>query len=115
MHRILDLGCGTGAGTFVLLERFAQAVVRAVDTGEPVLAHLAAKAAARGEADRVRTERADRGAFLRSIYRRYAGADLAARLGMERRSAEQLLEGVLARLGFRDREQIEDWLRGRQQ
>ena len=43
------------------------------------------------------------------------GADLAARLGMERRSAEQLLEGVLARLGFRDREQIEDWLRGRQQ
>ncbi|GAA3354604.1 class I SAM-dependent methyltransferase [Saccharopolyspora gregorii] len=59
VRRIIDLGSGTGAGTFVLLERFEQAAVLAVDTAEPVLAHLAGKAAARGVSDRVRTERAD--------------------------------------------------------
>lgn len=58
-HRILDLGSGTGAGTFALLERFDQAAVIAVDLSEQMLQHLAGKAAERGVADRVTTAQAD--------------------------------------------------------
>lgn len=56
---IVDLGCGTGAGTLALLERFPGATVTAVDTSAGHLDRLRAKAAAAGVADRVRTVEAD--------------------------------------------------------
>ncbi|MES0832677.1 class I SAM-dependent methyltransferase [Nocardiopsis tropica] len=58
-RRIVDLGCGTGAGTFALLERFPDAHVTAVDTSAGHLQRLRAKAADRGVGARVRTVRAD--------------------------------------------------------
>jgi SAM-dependent methyltransferase len=58
-RRILDLGCGTGAGTFALLERFAEADAVAVDISAPLLHRLREKARALGVADRVRTVQAD--------------------------------------------------------
>ncbi|MGW2281184.1 class I SAM-dependent methyltransferase [Streptomyces sp. NPDC001770] len=57
--RVLDLGSGTGAGTFALLQRFPDAEVTAVDASPEMAARLAEKAAARGVADRVRTVVAD--------------------------------------------------------
>jgi SAM-dependent methyltransferase len=59
VRRILDVGSGTGAGTFALLERFEGADATAVDVSAPLLHHLADKARARGVADRVRTVPAD--------------------------------------------------------
>jgi SAM-dependent methyltransferase len=56
---IVDLGCGTGAGTFALLDRFPDAHVIAVDASAEHLERLRAKARARGAQDRVRTEQAD--------------------------------------------------------
>ncbi|MFJ9553602.1 class I SAM-dependent methyltransferase [Nocardiopsis sp. NPDC101807] len=58
-RRIVDLGCGTGAGTFALLERFPDAHVTAVDTSAGHLRRLREKACARGVEERVRTVRAD--------------------------------------------------------
>jgi SAM-dependent methyltransferase len=58
-RRIVDLGCGTGAGTFALLDRFPDARVTAVDTSAGHLQRLGAKARARGVEERVRTVRAD--------------------------------------------------------
>ena len=58
-RHIVDLGCGTGAGTFALLARFPQAEVTAVDSSTSHLHRLRAKAAAEGLADRVRTVQAD--------------------------------------------------------
>ncbi|MFE2375833.1 class I SAM-dependent methyltransferase [Streptomyces sp. NPDC059398] len=58
-RRIVDLGCGTGAGTFALLDRFPEASVTAVDSSAEHLQRLREKAAARGVADRVRTVPAD--------------------------------------------------------
>ncbi|MGC2999288.1 class I SAM-dependent methyltransferase [Streptomyces sp. G35A] len=58
-RRIVDLGCGTGAGTFALLDRFLDAEVTAVDTSAGHLQHLRAKACARGQDKRVRTVQAD--------------------------------------------------------
>ncbi|MFF1442223.1 class I SAM-dependent methyltransferase [Streptomyces sp. NPDC058295] len=57
--RILDLGCGTGAGTLALLERFPEAEVTAVDVSDAHLDRLREKAGAAGAADRVRVVRAD--------------------------------------------------------
>ncbi|MDF9810821.1 class I SAM-dependent methyltransferase [Streptomyces sp. SPB162] len=56
---IVDLGCGTGAGTFALLARFPGARVTAVDASESHLRRLREKAAALGVSDRVRTVPAD--------------------------------------------------------
>ncbi|MEU3271243.1 methyltransferase domain-containing protein [Saccharomonospora sp. NPDC006951] len=56
---IVDLGCGTGAGTFALLSRFPEAHVTAVDSSQEHLRRLRDKAAESGLADRVRTVRAD--------------------------------------------------------
>lgn len=58
-RQIVDLGCGTGAGTFALLERFPEAHVTAVDTSAGHLQLLREKAAVRGLRERVRTVRAD--------------------------------------------------------
>jgi SAM-dependent methyltransferase len=58
-RHIVDLGCGTGAGTFALLTRFPGATVTAVDASAGRLQRLRQKAAADGLADRVRTTQAD--------------------------------------------------------
>lgn len=58
-RRIVDLGCGTGAGTLALLERFPEAQLTAVDLSDAHLNRLREKAAAAGAADRVRIVRAD--------------------------------------------------------
>src|SRR5690349_14323019 len=47
-RRIVDLGCGTGTGTFALLDRFPDAHVIAVDSSAVHLQHLRKKACARG-------------------------------------------------------------------
>jgi SAM-dependent methyltransferase len=57
--QIVDLGSGTGAGTFALLERFPQARVTAVDASAEHLARLREKARDRAVDDRVRTVQAD--------------------------------------------------------
>ncbi|MDF6043920.1 class I SAM-dependent methyltransferase [Streptomyces sp. JH14] len=58
-RHIVDLGCGTGAGTLALLKRFPGAEVTAVDTSAGHLERLQHKAEAAGLADRVRTVQAD--------------------------------------------------------
>ncbi|ODU06474.1 MAG: methyltransferase type 12 [Pseudonocardia sp. SCN 72-86] len=58
-RRIVDLGCGTGAGTFALIERFPDAHVTAVDASAEHLQALRAKACARGVDDRVWPVQAD--------------------------------------------------------
>ncbi|WP_407841119.1 methyltransferase [Streptomyces sp. DSM 116496] len=58
-RHIVDLGCGTGAGTFALLDRFPDAHVTAVDSSAGHLQRLREKACARGVEDRVRTVQAD--------------------------------------------------------
>ncbi|RCG15608.1 class I SAM-dependent methyltransferase [Streptomyces diacarni] len=58
-RRIVDLGCGTGAGTFALLDRFPEAHVTAVDTSTAHLEQLRGKACARGVEEHVRTVQAD--------------------------------------------------------
>lgn len=58
-REIVDLGCGTGAGTFALLARFPQARVTAVDSSIEHLQRLREKACAAGLEERVRTVRAD--------------------------------------------------------
>ncbi|WP_406399384.1 class I SAM-dependent methyltransferase [Streptomyces sp. NBC_00879] len=58
-HHIADLGCGTGAGTFALLDRFPDAHITAVDASAEHLQRLRTKACARGVQERVRTVQAD--------------------------------------------------------
>jgi SAM-dependent methyltransferase len=58
-RRVVDLGSGTGTGTFALLERFPEAEVTAVDTSAHHLDRLRARAAAAGWSHRVRTVEAD--------------------------------------------------------
>ncbi|MFJ7272425.1 class I SAM-dependent methyltransferase [Streptomyces sp. NPDC099050] len=58
-RHIVDLGCGTGAGTFALLDQFPDARVTAVDSSAAHLQRLREKACARGVEDRVRTVQAD--------------------------------------------------------
>lgn len=72
VSQIADVGAGTGAGTFALLDRFPAARVTAVDSDPEMLANLAGKAAERGLGDRVRTVVADAGERLPGV----AGADL---------------------------------------
>ncbi|QFZ72329.1 methyltransferase domain-containing protein [Streptomyces fagopyri] len=60
--RIVDLGCGTGTGTFALLDRFPDADVTAVDSSAEHLHRLRERARTEGVQDRVRTVRADLGA-----------------------------------------------------
>ncbi|BAJ32916.1 MULTISPECIES: class I SAM-dependent methyltransferase [Kitasatospora] len=58
-RHVLDLGAGTGAGTFALLHRFPTARVTAVDASPGHLLRLREKAHALGLADRVATVQAD--------------------------------------------------------
>ncbi|MFE2545043.1 class I SAM-dependent methyltransferase [Actinacidiphila glaucinigra] len=58
-RQIVDLGSGTGAGTFALLDRFPDAHVTAVDASAGHLQLLREKACARGVRDRVSTVQAD--------------------------------------------------------
>jgi SAM-dependent methyltransferase len=58
-RRILDVGSGTGTGSFALLERFERADAIALDISAQLLHHLRGKARVRGVADRVRTVQAD--------------------------------------------------------
>jgi SAM-dependent methyltransferase len=58
-RQIVDLGCGTGTGTFALLARFPEAQVAAVDSSAGHLRRLQEKARENGLADRVRTVQAD--------------------------------------------------------
>lgn len=57
--RMLDLGSGTGTGTFVLLDRFDVAQAVAVDLSAAMLDRLMVKARERNLADKVRTVQAD--------------------------------------------------------
>ena len=57
--RIVDLGAGTGAGTFALLDRFPDASVAAVDASPEHLDRLRDKASAAGLTDRVWVVEAD--------------------------------------------------------
>ncbi|MFQ1002339.1 class I SAM-dependent methyltransferase [Modestobacter sp. SSW1-42] len=58
-RQIVDLGCGTGAGTFALLDRFPDAEITAVDSSVVHLQRLQEKACARGGEARLRTVLAD--------------------------------------------------------
>ncbi|MER8089911.1 class I SAM-dependent methyltransferase [Streptomyces sp. NPDC058316] len=58
-RQIVDLGCGTGAGTFALLDRFPDAHVTAVDVSAGHLQRLREKACARSMEERVRIVQAD--------------------------------------------------------
>jgi SAM-dependent methyltransferase len=58
-RHIVDLGCGTGAGTLALLMRFPDAEVTAVDSSAGHLRRLQEKAEADGVANRVRAVQAD--------------------------------------------------------
>ncbi|MFE3430625.1 methyltransferase [Streptomyces sp. NPDC059171] len=72
VRHIVDLGSGTGTGTFALLEQFPTARVTAVDSSPAMLERLASAARDRGLGDRVRTLEADAGAGLPGV----VGADL---------------------------------------
>ncbi|GIJ44531.1 hypothetical protein Val02_14170 [Virgisporangium aliadipatigenens] len=56
---VLDLGAGTGTGTFALLREFPRSKVTAVDADPEMLERLAAKARSLDLAERVRTVPAD--------------------------------------------------------
>ncbi|MEU4540765.1 class I SAM-dependent methyltransferase [Streptosporangium sp. NPDC023825] len=58
-RRIVDLGSGTGAGTFALLRRFPEAEVIAVDASPHHLRRLRDKAASQGLAGRIHAVEAD--------------------------------------------------------
>lgn len=58
-RRVVDLGAGTGAGTFALLDRFPEARVTAVDSSVEHLHRLREKACRAGVGDRVETVPAD--------------------------------------------------------
>ncbi len=57
--RILDLGSGTGTGTFALLDRFERADAIALDMSAQLLDHLSGKARTLGLAGRIRVIQAD--------------------------------------------------------
>ncbi|MFJ6512079.1 class I SAM-dependent methyltransferase [Streptomyces sp. NPDC091406] len=67
VRHIVDLGAGTGTGTFALLEQFPTARVTAVDSSPAMLERLVAAARDRGLGDRVRTLEADAGAGLPGV------------------------------------------------
>ncbi|MDQ0984607.1 trans-aconitate 2-methyltransferase [Streptomyces sp. V2I9] len=67
VRHIVDLGAGTGTGTFALLERFPTARVTAVDSSPAMLERIVTSARERGLGDRVRAVEADAGAGLPGV------------------------------------------------
>ncbi|MFI7387740.1 class I SAM-dependent methyltransferase [Streptomyces sp. NPDC049813] len=67
VRHVVDLGAGSGTGTFALLERFPEARVTAVDSSATMLDRLTRTAVARGLAARVQPLRADAGQPLPGI------------------------------------------------
>ncbi|MET9765832.1 class I SAM-dependent methyltransferase [Streptomyces sp. NPDC006415] len=67
VRHIVDLGAGTGTGTFALLEQFPTARVTAVDSSPAMLERLVSAARDRGLGERVRTLEADAGAGLPGV------------------------------------------------
>jgi SAM-dependent methyltransferase len=59
VRRVLDLGCGTGNGTFALARCFEAADLIALDQSTEMLGRLEIKARQLGLADRIRTLQAD--------------------------------------------------------
>lgn len=59
VRRIIDLGSGTGTGTFALLARFPDATATALDSSAGMLAHLRGRAGERGLDGRIETVQAD--------------------------------------------------------
>jgi SAM-dependent methyltransferase len=59
VRRILDIGCGTGTGSFALLNRFPNATSTALDAAEPFLRRVDERAAELGLTERVQTVHAD--------------------------------------------------------
>lgn len=59
VRSILDLGAGTGSGTFGLLRHFPDAHVLALDSSEEMLDRLRSRAEDEGLVDRISTLRAD--------------------------------------------------------
>ncbi|MET9420200.1 class I SAM-dependent methyltransferase [Streptomyces sp. NPDC006540] len=59
VRRVLDIGSGPGVITGLLAEAFPYAEVVAVDAAAPLLERAEARAARNGQADRVRTHRAE--------------------------------------------------------
>ncbi|WP_166997452.1 class I SAM-dependent methyltransferase [Paramicrobacterium fandaimingii] len=72
-EQILDLGAGTGVGTFALAQRFPTASILAVDASRAMLNHVTDGAAAAGLEQRVRTVECDLNASWPDAA---AGADL---------------------------------------
>ncbi|MBG0818503.1 trans-aconitate 2-methyltransferase [Planomonospora sp. ID82291] len=72
VRRILDLGSGTGTGTFTLLRHFGDARAIAVDGSPQMLRRLRDKARALGAADRVSAVEAD----LDDAWPDFRGVDL---------------------------------------
>ncbi|SDS13278.1 class I SAM-dependent methyltransferase [Actinoplanes derwentensis] len=56
---VVDIGAGTGTGTFALLRRFPEATVTAIDTSADMLTHLGESARRHGFDGRIRTRQAD--------------------------------------------------------
>jgi SAM-dependent methyltransferase len=67
IRTIVDLGAGSGAGTFALLKQFPEAQVTAVDSAAPMLEQLARTAAARNLTARVHPLQADAGESLPGV------------------------------------------------
>ena len=59
VRHVVDLGSGTGAGTFALLAQFPKVEVTAVDASEPHLTRLRAKSDSQGLTNRVHTIHTD--------------------------------------------------------
>ncbi|MFD3559886.1 class I SAM-dependent methyltransferase [Streptomyces sp. NPDC058686] len=67
VERIVDLGAGSGTGTFALLKQFPSAQVTAVDSSAHMLEQLTRTAAAKNLASRVRPLEADAGTSLPGV------------------------------------------------
>jgi SAM-dependent methyltransferase len=58
-HRIVDLGAGTGTGSFALAKRFSQAEIVAIDSSASMLERIEASARRQGLTGRLRVVQAD--------------------------------------------------------